>query len=113
ESVSCIPELPQALSLQGPDGKWYADNQKVCKGNPGETEGLLTFRRGHFIGLENDCTIRDSKVRGRSILVKMICEGEGMRELSSEILEVLNERQVMRTVWNQGKRYSFEITRCP
>jgi hypothetical protein len=100
-------------SVKALEGKWYSDNAKVCGGMPGETEGLLTFENGRFIGYENNCKIHRSKTNGRFLAILMICDGEGMQSRDSEIVEFLNDRQIKRHTSGGGKRYSFIHTRCP
>lgn len=100
-------------SLTALQGKWYADNQSVCKGSPGETEGLLTFRGKEFIGMENGCDIRSAKVRGQVLMLDLSCAGEGMTSREIELFEFPNDRQMKRTVADGRKRYTFTYTRCP
>ena len=101
-----------SVNAQALEGNWYSDNVTVCSGIAGQTEGLLTFKSGHFIGYETDCNIRNSKVNGPFIALQMLCHSEGMQSRSSEIVEFLSDRQMRRTVLDQGKRHSFTLTRC-
>ncbi|TFW53489.1 hypothetical protein CT676_41540 [Bradyrhizobium sp. MOS001] len=100
-------------SIQSLEGKWYSDNAAVCQGRAGETEGLLVFRGGHLIGLENDCSIRQSKSAGRFLTLRMLCSGEGMQSLATETIELLSEDKIKRTVGDGKRRYSFTHMRCP
>ncbi len=104
---------PTAPSVQALEGKWYSDDAAVCKGAPGETEGLLTFKSGRFIGLESNCTIRQAKAEGRSLTIRMLCYSEGMQSQESETIEFLAGDRIKRSMSDGRKRYSFTHTRCP
>jgi hypothetical protein len=109
---SPAPQSPLP-SVQALEGKWYLDSQSVCNGRAGETEGLLTFRGGHFVGYENDCKIEGSKANGRFLALRMICSGEGMQSRASEVIEFLGDQKIRRSVRDGGKTYSFTLNRCP
>jgi hypothetical protein len=109
---SSAPRSPLP-SVQALEGNWYLDSQSVCKGAAGETEGLLTFRGGHFVGYENDCKIEGSKADGRFLALRMICGGEGMQSRASELIEFLGEQKIRRSVQDRGRTYSSIHNRCP
>ncbi|MET4212290.1 hypothetical protein [Bradyrhizobium sp. LA2.1] len=102
-----------AASVQALEGKWYFDNQGVCKGRPGETEGLLTFHGMTFLGYENNCRIQTAKPNGRRLALGMICNGEGMQERSSEIIEFLDDRTIRRSSRDGARTYTSVHKRCP
>jgi hypothetical protein len=104
---------PPSPSLKALEGKWHSGSAQVCKGNPGETEGLLTFRGTHFIGLENDCTIRNSKANGRFLAIQMVCNGEGMQAREAELIQFMSDREIKRIIMDGKKQHSFVHTRCP
>lgn len=105
--------LPTSPSVQALEGRWYSGDVAVCRGNVGETEGLLAFRGGHFIGLENDCTIRQSKSAGRSLTLRMTCSGEGLQSQEVETIEFLSGDKIKRTVSVGKNRYTSTHMRCP
>jgi hypothetical protein len=100
-------------SIQALQGKWYLDDQKVCKGRPNETEGLLTFRGMNFQGYENDCKIQSAKPNGRFLALRMMCAGEGMVERVSENIELVDDRTIRRSFKDGSKTYSSLHRRCP
>jgi hypothetical protein len=104
---------PFSPSLHALEGKWFLDDARICKGNPGEAEGLLTFKGSKFIGYESECAIGSSRVSGRILQLQMRCSGEGMVSRETEQIEFLSDRQIRRTVADGKKRYSSVHTRCP
>jgi hypothetical protein len=103
---------PPSPSLQNLEGKWYSGGAEVCKGSPGETEGLLTFNGTHLVGLESDCAIRNSKANGSFLAIQMVCNGEGMQSRVSELIQFMNQREIKRTVLDGRNRYTSRYVRC-
>jgi hypothetical protein len=100
-------------SVQALEGKWYLDNQGVCRGRPGETEGLLSFRGMNFLGYESNCRIQAAKPNGRLLALRMVCSSEGMQERSSETVEFIDDRTIRRSSRDGAKTYSSIHRRCP
>jgi len=93
-------------------GRWFLDKKEVCNGAPGETEGLLVYKASESIGLENGCRIRITSAKGQRYELLAICDGEGFRSTTRELLEVSNDR-LERTAFDGKKTYKNSYTRCP
>jgi hypothetical protein len=100
-------------SIQALQGRWYLDDQKVCKGRPNETEGLLTFSGMSFLGYESNCRIVSAKPIGRFLALRMTCASEGMQERASENIEFLDDRTIRRSLKDGPKTYTSVHRRCP
>jgi hypothetical protein len=112
--------LPAAKEPPRPDfmtaggawvGKWTDASQNLCKGEPGQTEGLLVYSTKVVIGLENRCEVKRLKQVGPGVELSMTCYGEGMKSDEREILNVVNGKLV-RTVVIDGKTRSFSYELC-
>jgi hypothetical protein len=85
---------------------------KVCKGNPGESEGLITYTPKLATGLENLCKIKKVAPRGVGVDLQLRCAGEGMEYSEKEHLEVQNGK-LLRTVFEGKRKFTFSYDRCP
>lgn len=93
-------------------GRWFTGNVKVCKGNPGESEGLITYTLKLATGLENICKITKIAPRGVGVDILLRCAGEGMEYSEKEYLEVQNGK-LLRTVFEGKRKSTFSYDRCP
>jgi hypothetical protein len=93
-------------------GKWYTGRSSVCKGVPGETEGLITYTTSKAEGLETACDIKKITRRGNGVEIDLACAGEGQEWRETEYLEVVQGR-LKRTVLVERKRQTFTYSRCP
>jgi hypothetical protein len=103
---------PQVVRTNFWIGRWYSDHVRVCRGRPGETEGLLTFTAKEFIGLENSCRITRVVPKGSAAELTLRCSGEGMTSTDREVVEVVDGK-LRRTVVVDGKPETFSYSRCP
>jgi hypothetical protein len=113
---------PKAAAKDAPDltvvqpfyvGRWHIDNPRLCRGNPGQTEGLLTFTDHEFIGLENRCEIKKTTPNGNRVELRLMCNGEGMVSHDREILQLLRSGRLSRTTFDGARPQTFEYARCP
>jgi len=93
-------------------GRWYTGSAKVCRGKPGEFEGLMVYTPKEIIGYEGRCKIDAALSRGNATELKLSCVGEGETSQDFETVEVVNNR-LRRTVDVEGKKMTFTYPRCP
>ena len=93
-------------------GRWFTGNVKVCKGNPRESDGLITYTLKLATGLENICKITKIAPRGVGVDILLRCAGEGMEYSEKEHLEVQNSK-LLRTVFDGKRKSTFSYDRCP
>lgn len=93
-------------------GRWYTGPASLCKGEQGETEGLLVYTPQEFFGLENTCQIQQVVPKGPGFELAMQCNGEGMTSTDREYVEVRNGK-LRRTLVVARKSQTFTYNRCP
>jgi hypothetical protein len=93
-------------------GRWYIDDKSVCRGQRGETDGLLVYTATEFFGIENRCRIRSIVPKGAKFELALSCRGEGMTSNERETVEVVQGR-LRRTVIVGRKAETFTYSRCP
>ena len=106
-------EAGGAASLLALAGRWYNGDRAACKGQAGESEGLITFDGNRMIGLENECEIRRAVPVGKSIDLSLVCYGEGMRSAGRELIEMVNDNKIKRTIFEGRRKYTYMYTKCP
>jgi hypothetical protein len=94
-------------------GKWHIDNRRLCRGRPGETEGLLTYTEREFIGLENRCQILKTTPQANRIELALKCSGEGASTIEREVVQLLRNGRLSRTIFDGKRPQTFEYARCP
>lgn len=94
-------------------GRWHIDNRRLCRGQPGETEGLLTYTEREFIGLENRCQIVKATPQANRIELQLKCNGEGMTSSEREVVQLLRNGRLSRTTFDGKNAQTFEYAKCP
>lgn len=93
-------------------GRWYIGDGRVCKGKPGDAEGLLVYSTTKMSGYENECDVKKIEPRGTGVELTMMCFGEGENNVEREALDVANGKLV-RTIKSGRKQQTFSYHRCP
>lgn len=93
-------------------GGWYVQNPKVCKSEPGESEGLITFTEKKMFGYEHHCDITRVTPKGARVELQMNCSGEGQTYRQRDIVEMQGDKLKV-TGTAVGRTYSFAYRRCP
>jgi hypothetical protein len=94
-------------------GRWYSQSSRVCKGRTGETEGLLTYSERQFVGHENSCDILSVTPVANRLEMRLKCSSEGNIAHEREVIQLLRNGHLSRTVFDGARSYSFEHRRCP
>lgn len=97
-------------------GKWYDDDQSVCKTKLGEPNKNGSWAIGYTeketFGHESRCRIVRAIPRGTAVELSLLCSVEGMTSREKELVEVVGGR-LRRTVSENGKLSTSTYTRCP
>jgi hypothetical protein len=111
-ALVCLVDSSFAQSQPFFVGKWYVESPAVCKGAPGETEGLITYTQKKMFGYENQCDIARVTPNGKRAELRMNCSGEGEKYWQTDIVEMQGDKlKVIRTA--DGRTFSFTYPRCP
>ena len=94
-------------------GRWYTDNQRVCRGRPGETEGLITYTEKKMFGFENACDISKATPAANRIELQLKCFAEGMSSNEREVVQLIRDGRLSRTTFDGPKPETFYYKRCP
>src|SRR6266850_3876595 len=94
-------------------GRWYIDDQKVCREDEGQAEGLLVYKAREFVGMETNCSFKSVQANGSHYDLSMDCNSEGeIARGRREILEVNQQNKLERTVIDGKKPVKFSYNRC-
>jgi hypothetical protein len=115
---STVSALVRSKQADKPDtapsyvGRWFSEKGSECKGEEGETEGLLVYKPKELVGMENTCRISRATPKGAATELTMRCSGEGITSTQREIVEVMGGK-LRRTVAVGRKMRTFTYSRCP
>jgi hypothetical protein len=93
-------------------GNWYVEDPKVCRGEPGETEGLRTYTGKKMFGYEHQCDVMRVTPKGARVELQMNCSGEGETYRQRDSVEMQGHKLKV-TGTAGGRRFSFAYRRCP
>lgn len=112
-TVDPMADFPLFMTAGGAwVGKWYTGRASLCKGRPGETEGLLSYSTSKVDGMETSCDVTKITRRGKGVNLALACAGEGTEWRDNEYLEVV-QGKLKRTVLIERKKKTFSYDRCP
>lgn len=94
-------------------GRWYSDNQRLCRGRAGETEGLITYTERQVIGYEERCDILTATPASNRIELQLECASEGMTSRGREVVQLLRDGQLSRTTFDGRRPSNSQFRRCP
>lgn len=94
-------------------GNWYVQDPTVCKSEPGESEGLVTYTGKKMFGYEHHCDIARAAPQGNRVELQMNCSGEGEKYKQREVVELVQGHRLKVTGTADGRTFSFTYNRCP
>lgn len=108
-----VDKRPEFMTAGGSwVGKWHIGDTKVCRGKPGDAEGLLVYSTTKMFGYENECDVKKIEPRGTGVELTMTCYGEGETSTERETLDVTNGK-LIRSIRTSRKTERFTYNRCP